>query len=359
VKFDPAKWAEAAKRAGMKYVVFTTKHHDGFSMFDTRQTDFRITAPDCPFSTEPRSNVTREVFDAFRAKGFGIGAYFSKADWNHPDYWSPDAPAKTRNPNYDTLTNPEKWNRFVDFTHRQIEELMTGYGKVDVLWLDAGQVRPPTQDIHMDRLAAMARSYQPDLLIVDRTVGGKYEDYRTPEQEVPDRPLDYAWESCITMGTQWSNKPDDNYKSARDLIHLLIDVVAKGGNLLLNIGPQPDGQLPEVALSRLQEIGDWMKVNGEAIHGTRALAPYKEGHVAFMRKGNVAYAIVMEAVPASLALSSICPKPGSKVRILGSRAPLSWRADGTGGCVIDIPAALAQSPPSKYANVIRMEISRP
>jgi alpha-L-fucosidase len=359
-RFDPAKWAEAAKYAGMKYVVFTTKHHDGFSMFDTKQTDFRITAPDCPFSSDPRSNVAREVFNTFRAKGFGIGAYFSKADWNHPDYWSPDAPARTRNPNYDTLRNPEKWARFVDFTHRQIEELMTGYGKVDILWLDAGQVRPPLQDIQMDRLAAMARSHQPDLLIVDRTVGGKYEDYRTPEQEVPDKPLPYVWESCITMGTQWSNKPNDQYKSARSLIHLLVDVVAKGGNLLLNIGPQPDGQLPEVALSRLKEIGDWMQVNGQAIHGTRAIAPYKEGRIAFTRKGKAVYAIVLDeegnsGLPRTVTLSSICPKASSRVRMLGARESLAWKADGKGGCVITVPASLAQYPPTKYATALRID----
>lgn len=362
-KFNPATWADAAKYAGMKYVVFTTKHHDGFSMFDTRQTDFRITAPDCPFNSDPRSNVAREVFNAFRRTGFGIGAYFSKADWNNADYWSPDAPARTRNPNYDPLKNPEKWQRFVDFTHRQIEELMTGYGKVDILWLDAGQVRPPTQDIHMDRLASMARHHQPDLLIVDRTVGGKYEDYRTPEQEVPAKPLDYTWESCITMGTQWSNKPDDNYKSARDLIHLLVDVVAKGGNLLLNIGPQPDGQLPQVALSRLKEIGDWMKVNGEAIHATRVLAPFKEGRVAFTRRGNTAYAIVPDeegkpGLPTTINLSSISPKPGSNVRMLGSNQPLSWIPDGKGGCAIAIPHSLAFSPPTRYAAVLKLDIRR-
>ncbi|HTE19574.1 MAG TPA: alpha-L-fucosidase, partial [Armatimonadota bacterium] len=235
-RFDPKKWATAAKGAGMKYVVFTTKHHDGFSMWDTRQTNYRITAPEVPYSRSPRPDVVREVFNTFRRAGFGIGAYFSKADWHHPDYWSPEAPARTRNPNYDTLARPEKWGRFVRFTHNQIEELMSGYGPIDILWLDAGQVRPPTQDLQMDRLVRMARGYQPDLIVVDRTVGGEHENYRTPEQEVPDKPLPYVWETCMTMGDQWSYKPDDRYKSTRQLIHLLVDVVAKGGNFLLNVG---------------------------------------------------------------------------------------------------------------------------
>jgi len=250
VSFDPDAWAAAAKDAGMKYFVFTTKHHDGFTMYDTRLTDFSITGKDCPFHGDRRADVAKKLFNAFRKEGFGIGAYFSKADWHHPDYWSPDAPAKTRNPNYDTLKNPDKWARFVKFVHGQIEEIVSRYGRIDILWLDAGQVRPPKQDIQMDKLAAMARGYQPNLLIVDRTVGGKYENYRTPEQEVPQKPLDYPWESCITMGKQWSYKPDDKYKSARELIHLLVDVVAKGGNLLLNVGPQPDGQLPSPAQDR-------------------------------------------------------------------------------------------------------------
>ena len=134
----------------MKYVVFTTKHHDGFCMFDTHLTDYRITAPDVPFHTNARSNVVLEVFNAFRREHFLIGAYFSKADWHCPDYWDPAHPAHTRNPNYDTRAQPEKWDRFVRFTHGQIEELMTGYGPIDILWLDAGQVRPPDQDIRMD-----------------------------------------------------------------------------------------------------------------------------------------------------------------------------------------------------------------
>ncbi len=360
VRFDPKKWAAAAKAAGMKYFVFTTKHHDGFSMYDTKRTDYRITHPDCPFSRDPRADVTKLLFDAFRAEGFGIGAYFSKADWHHPDYWSPDAPAKTRNPNYDTLKNPEKWARFVEFVHGQIEELMTGYGPVDILWLDAGQVRPPKQDIRMDEIASMARRHQPDLIIVDRTVGGKHENYRTPEQEVPEKPEPYVWESCITMGKQWSYKPDDEYKSTRALVHLLVDVVAKGGNLLLNVGAQPDGELPAEAVSRLREIGEWMKVNSEAIYATRPIAPYKEGRVALTRRGNAVHAIYLleegqEAPPARIALSSLRPRPGSKVRLLGSGAEIPWRPEGEKGMVLEVPPAVIQAPPCRHAFVFRIE----
>lgn len=360
VKFDPAKWVEAAKYAGMKYYVFTTKHHDGFCMFDTRLTDYRITAPDCPFHTNARSNVVKEVFQAFRQAGFGIGAYFSKADWHSPYYWSPDAPAKTRNPNYDTRKEPEKWAKFVQFVYGQIEELMSGYGHVDILWLDAGQVRPPRQDIQMDKLAAMARRYQPGLIIVDRTVGGKYENYRTPEQEVPDKPLPYVWETCMTMGDQWSNKPNDNYKSAHRLIQLLVDIVAKGGNFLLNIGPQPDGELPAVALSRLKEIGDWMHVNGEGIYGTRPIAPYKEGQVAFTHKGQTVYAIYLtknaaDGLPDKVSFSSLKPVPGSEIHLLGVSEPLKWQTGPDGKIVIQIPPLVIAAPPGLHAFVFKFQ----
>lgn len=361
VKFNPDDWAKAAKAAGMKYVVFTTKHHDGFSMFDTKLTDYRITAPDVPFHTNTRSNVTREVFRAFLKKGFGIGAYFSKADWHSPHYWSPDAPARTRNPNYDTHAQPEKWAKFVAFTHGQIEELMTGYGPVDILWLDAGQVRPPDQDIQMDKLAAMARRHQPKLLVVDRTVGGRYENYRTPEQEVPEKPLPYAWETCMCMANQWSYRADDKYKSAHQLIHLLVDIVGKGGNLLLNVGPQPDGQLPAPALERMSEIGAWLKVNGDAIYGTRPIAPYKEGNVVFTRKGPTANAIYLTAkdgdeMPAQISFAGLKPKHGTKMKLLGVRKAVEWQTGADGTTIVAIPESVRKSPPCAHAFVLQFQI---
>ena len=354
-RFDPRRWAEAGTAMGAKYVVFTTKHHDGFSMFDTRQTDFRITHPDCPFSGDPRADVSREIFDAFRARDFGVGVYFSKSDWHCPWYWSPDFPIRDRNPNYGTAEHPEIWAEFQRFVHGQIEELMTGYGPVDILWLDGGQVRPPTQDIRMDAIAAMARSHQPGLLVVDRTVGGEHENYRTPEQRVPDEPPDYVWESCITLGDQWSYKPDDRYKGPRELIHLLVDVVSKGGNLLLNVGPSPEGELPAEAVERMKALGAWLAVNGEAIYGTRAVAPYKEGNVCLTRKGDTVYAIGLAAegedVPRRIALSGLRPAAGSSVRLLGADEPVAWR-EAEGGMAVDVPPSVLAAPPCRHALAI-------
>lgn len=357
-KFDAQRWADAAKDAGMKYVVFTTKHHDGFSMFDTQKTDYRTTHPSCPFHAEPRADVVKAVFDTFRKEGFGIGAYFSKADWHHSDYWDPARPHRDRNVNYDTRKEPEKWARFVRFTHAQVEELMSAYGPVDILWLDAGQIRPPEQDLDMPRLAAMARRHQPGLIVVDRTVGGRYENYRTPEQEVPEKALPYVWETCMTMGDQWSYKPDDKYKSTRKLIHLLVDIVAKGGNFLLNVGPDADGQLPAPAIERMREISQWMKVNGEAIYGTRAVAPYKEGRVCLTRKQDKTYLLYLaedgkDEPPAQIAVPSI-RKAGS-VRMLGVSQPVAWKAHAEKGLVIRLPEPLRKSPPCRHAWAFEVE----
>jgi|GEM_PF-379431 len=350
-QFDPNNWVAAAKGAGMKYVVFTTKHHDGFCMFDTEQTDYRTTHPSCPFHANPRADVVKQVFDAFRSEGFGIGAYYSKSDWNHPGYWAPDRPHPDRNVNYDTKKYPEKWATFVSFTHNIVRELMTGYGPVDILWLDGGQVRPPQQDIDMPRLAAMARSHQPGLIVVDRTVGGRYENYLTPEQEVPEKALPYVWETCMTMAGQWSFKPNDSYKSTRDLIHLLVNIVAKGGNFLLNVGPDPDGRLPQPALERMEQIGRWMQVNGDAIYGTRPVPPYKVGPVCLTRKGNTLYAICLAEKdqtipPGQIEIAPI--KAAQSVRLLGSKTTVEWTAK-VEGLSVSIPASIRRAPPCEHA----------
>jgi alpha-L-fucosidase len=372
-RFDPAQWAQAAKDAGMRYVVFTTKHHDGFSMFDTRQTDYRITAADVPFHTNPNANIAKAVFDAFRAQGFGIGAYFSKADWHSPDYWSPQWATPTRNTNYDTRKYPQLWQRFVEFTHKQIGELTSQYGRIDILWLDAGWVNPQPhphalagsdempwpQDIDMPGLAALARKNQPGLIIVDRDVGGAYEDYRTPEQQIPDHALPYPWETCMTMGKSWSYKPNDTYKPARELVHLLVDIVAKGGNFLLNVGPDATGQLPEPALQRMHDIGTWMKVNGSAIYASHAIAPYSEGKLRYtqMKDGSVNAIYLADAgetlPPATITLKSLQPAPGAQLQLLGANAAPTWKREGD-TTVVAIPQAARTQVAGAYAWTIHL-----
>ncbi|WDF80591.1 alpha-L-fucosidase [Mucilaginibacter sp. KACC 22773] len=375
-KFNPEKWVTAAKYAGMKYVVFTTKHHDGFSMFDTKQTDYKVTSTKTPFSTNPRSNVVKEVFSAFSKENFMIGAYFSKPDWNTEYYWWPYFPPKDRNVNYDPAKYPDRWQKFKDFTFNQIQELMTGYGKVDILWLDGGWVRPKNtidpavdwqrtipydQDIDMAKIAKAARIKQPGLIVVDRTVAGQYENYTTPEQQVPDVPLDHPWESCITMGNSWSYVPGDHYKSANEIVTLLVKIVSRGGNLLMNIGPGPDGDWDPAAYSRLKQIGDWMKINGEGIYSSMAIAPYSEGNTYYTKAGNSVYAFILApkdqdevVLPAKIALHLTGKSKVKKISLLGVNAKVKYTLN-EGVANITIPSSLQTQSGLKQAAVFKIQ----
>lgn len=377
IKFDPEKWAKAAKNAGMKYVVFTTKHHDGFCMFDSKYTDYKITGKDCPFHTSPKADVTKEIFNAFRNEGLWIGAYFSKPDWHSTDYWWPQFPPLDRNVNYDPTKYPERWNSFVNFTHNQVMEICSNYGKVDLMWFDGGWVQKHPdlgkapevkgfqvkkqldQDIKMDELVGKIRSKQPDCIVVDRAVEGKNQNYLTPENTVPDKMLPYPWESCIILGGGWSFTYDAKMKPARDMVHMLADIVAKGGNLLLNIGPGPDGTWYETSYDCLKNIGDWLKINGEAIYNTRTIAPYLDGKLRFTRgKDGSAYITYLladgEKLPAEIKVKGFVPEKGTKISLLGKKgSSLKWKVDGS-GFKISIPESVAKALPTTYAVVFKV-----
>jgi alpha-L-fucosidase len=351
VNFNPDQWAKAGKDAGMRYVVFTTKHHDGFNMFDTKQSDFKIS--NGPFGNNPKANVAKYVFDAFRKNDFMIGAYFSKPDWHSENYWWPKYATPDRNNNYDIRKFPWRWDKFKQYTYSQVGELMHDYGPIDILWLDGGWVRPletvneevrswggpiPTwsQDIDMPRIAMMARQAQPGLLIVDRTVHGPYENYQTPEQKIPEKQLDHPWESCLTLANNWGYVPNDQFKSSATIIHTLIEIVAKGGSLLLGVGPTPDGLFPEIAVQRLEEIGKWMKVNGEAIYNTRTTIDFKDGNTYFTKSktGNIQYALVCleenSSMPLSIQWKKDLPKKGTKMKLLQTGEMVKWVPEGDG-----------------------------
>ena len=371
VNFDPESWAKVAKEAGMRYVVFTTKHHDGFNMFDTKQSDFKISAG--PFSNNPKADVAKYVFDAFRKENFMIGAYFSKPDWHSEYYWWPKYATADRNNNYDIRKYPWRWDQFKEFTYNQLSELMHDYGTIDILWLDGGWVRPRetvneevfswgaripewSQDIDMPKIAAMSRKAQPGLLIVDRTVHGRFENYQTPEQRIPEKQLDHPWESCMTLANNWGYVPNDKYKSSGKVIHTLIEVVAKGGSLLLGIGPKPDGTFTEEAIQRLQEVGKWMDKNGVAIYNSRTTKNYRDGNTWFTQnlKSGMRYALVCLAedqpMPKEVAWQFNSPKKGSKMILLETGESVKWSYEGNSVKVV-LPSSVINARESTPALV--------
>jgi alpha-L-fucosidase len=375
-KFDPDQWAQAAKNAGMKYVVFTTKHHDGFNMFDTQFSDYKIS--NGPFKENPKADVAKYVFDAFRKQNMMIGAYYSKPDWHSQYFWWDLYATPNRNVNYDIRKHPWRWNQFINYTHNQIDELTSKYGNVDILWLDGGWVRPRStvteevlawgapipdfdQEINMPKLAEKARQNQPGILIVDRTVHGEFENYRTPEQAVPKVMSHDPWESCITLGGAWSYVPNDQFKSTENVIHLLVEIVAKGGNLLLGVGPTPEGLLLDEQIKKLEEIGNWLKINGEGIYETRAIDNFKNNSTYFTASKDAKQIYAIQLLGKESQLSETVqwegkePTKNSKMYILGQEKPLKWEIKD-GKVSIKLPKKIVETMKSQAAVVFKYSV---
>ena len=267
VRFDADRCVAAAKNAGARYLTITTKHHDGFCLFDSKQTDF------CIRSTPFKRDVMREIAGACRAQGVVPCWYHSIMDWHHPDYLPRrDWEAETR------PVNGARFSRYVDYLHKQVGELLGNYGDIGVMWFDGNWEGTWTHELGQ-ALYDRCRALQPSVIVNNRVEGWSptpirdhLGDFGTPEQQVPATGLPGVdWESCITMNDNWGyNREDHHFKTVPQLIGLLTETASKGGNLLLNVGPKPDGTFPDESVEALEGIGRWMRVNGEAIYGTTA-----------------------------------------------------------------------------------------
>ncbi len=273
--YNPAEWARMARMAGMKYVVLTAKHHEGFCLFDSRYTDYKAT------NTPIGRDLVGEFVEAFRAEGLKVGFYFSLIDWHHPDYTVDRVHPQrtTSDEEYAKLNQGKNWDRYREYLHNQVREVLTNYGKIDIIWLDysfPGKHGKGHEDWGSVELLKMVRELQPGILVNDRLDLKDYVDgwdFTTPEQfKMPEWPtLDgkrIPWETCQTFSGSWGYHRDEmTWKDSRQLLGLLIESVSKGGNLLLNVGPTARGAFDDRAVEALVAMGEWMKFNSRSIYG--------------------------------------------------------------------------------------------
>ena len=262
------EWAKLARRAGQKYMVMTTKHHEGFCNFDSKLTDY------CATRQGPRRDLVREFVDAARAEGLRVGFYYSLMDWHHPD----GAICKT---------DEAARKRFVEYTHGLVRELMTNYGKIDVLWYDVDW--PLTaQQWESERLNEMVFELQPEIIVNNRN--GLEGDFSTPEQEISAAAVGRAWETCMTLNDSWGfNRGDDAWKNAKTIVTNLATCAQGGGNYLLNIGPKPDGSVPDESVEILEAVGKWLDSNGKSIYGTERGSYSWNSNANYSRRGTTLY----------------------------------------------------------------------
>ena len=347
VKFDARTWVKTAKDAGMKYIVITSKHHDGFDMFDTKLSSYCITKA-TPFKRDPMKELAAEC----ARQGIKLCFYHSIMDWHHPDY----VPRRK----WEVVSRPAdgaNLDRYIDYMKGQLRELLTNYGPIGILWFDGGWEHN-AQELHSEEVNAMIRSIQPGILINDRN--NLPEDYATPEQNIPANALPNGrlWETCMTMNDTWGYaKNDTNWKSSEDLIRRLIDIASKGGNFLLNVGPTAEGVFPDAIDERLAQIGAWMKVNGESIYGTTQ-SPFRklpfDGRVT--TKGNTLYLHVFSWPKEELRLSDL-ETPIVGARALEGNETLTAKSEQSGDTKV-----VAISRPKKLnpiATVIELRLAGP
>ena len=369
--FDADAWMDLFQRAGLKYFTFTTKHHDGFSLWPTKtaQDSIRLTPQgyssggvehfekvrhnysimDGPYKKDIVGNLVR----AGRTKGLGVGLYYSHVDWHDPAFaWDPFN--LYYDPHFTPASDPKRWQTFIDHERQQVRELMTNYRKIDYLDFDIGWPQAAAHAIA--EVTMMVRELQPDVIIRGRGIGA-YGDYYTPERTVPGGPSTGVWKVIYPCGQAFSYLPNDIYKPAEWILDNLIEITAKGGNFEVGFGAMPNGRWPAETVERLEYVGNWLGVNGEAIYNTRPLKTFREGSTVWFtssKTGDVVYAISVGWPGRTFTTNSVRAKDGSRVLMLGSELPLEWHQNGQ-ALVIEIPESLAENKPCQHAYVFKIQ----
>ena len=336
-QYDPKQWAKLCKKAGMKYAVLTSKHHDGYCLFDTATTEYKSTAGNC------RRDLVREFLDAFREAGIKVGLYYSIIDWSHPDYPHYGDQQHPMRDNADFKGKSHNFDAYLDYMHEQVRELCSNYGKLDIFWFDFSYGKMSGEAWRATELINMVRSYQPDVLFDNRLeVSGEgfgslmtdnptaYSgDFVSPEQIIPPNGIvsesgkPVCWEACITMNNNWGYAEfDKEFKSSDTCIRKLVECVSKNGNMLLNVGPDAKGNIPEESINILEDIGDWMGKNSESIYGCGGAGLENIHGVRYTAKGKHIYVHVLEQAIGPVAIKGIDPKSIKSVRMLSSGAEL-------------------------------------
>ncbi|MBN1671369.1 MAG: alpha-L-fucosidase [Kiritimatiellae bacterium] len=333
--YDPGLWADAAAGAGMKYFVVTTKHHEGFCLWDSEYTDYKATHTPCG------KDLIAPMVDAFRSRDMRVGFYHSLLDWHHPDYTVDRNHPMRANPEYVAADKDRVLARYAEYLHNQTRELLTNYGKVDIIWFDfsvsaseefAGKGKDEWQS---EKLIEMVRGIQPDILINDRLQIPQ--DIRTPEQRTPREWLKVdgkpvVWEACHTFSGSWGYyRDEETWKSVDQLVKMLVECVSKGGNLLLNVGPTGRGEFDSRALDRLAGMGEWMKRHGRSIYGCtqapEAFACPEDCRLTYNPEKNVLYVHVFSWPFRHLCLPGMAGKV-DYAQLLNDASEIKWMEEG-------------------------------
>ena len=384
--FDADEWAALAERAGMKYFVVTTKHPDGFCMWDTKtktralrrspgahalpgigpveQCYIHYGIMDTPY----KKDVVGALVQAFRKRGLGVGLYYAHVDWTDPDFrWDQFGP--TYDPSYSQQSDPEGWERFISRQREQLRELCSNYGKLDVLWFDGSWPGTESFRPHMVEIIKMMRNLQPDVMMNRRGIG-PFGDFGSAEGGVPqgsdkkdqhevfvEGQYTTSWETVDVLGSDWAYSPTSLYRPKEWLVETLVDVAAKGGNFMAGISPMSNGQFPRETVERLEYVGDWLRVNGETIYKSRRWSIYREGDdVRFTRSkdGRYVYAISLKWPGAELVLQSVRALEDTDITMLGVDRSLKWHQDED-GLVIEIPQSIGENRPCEQAYAFKIE----